>query len=127
MKEKRLSVSRRVVDGLLSYAKSCHPMEGILLLRGKRKKDEVLITELLIPPFAVHSEHYSSFPLHMLPFDLSILGTAHSHPSGVPQPSLEDLNNYYGVVMIIMGYPYDSEDDVLAYDKEGRQINYTVY
>ncbi|MBI4258874.1 MAG: Mov34/MPN/PAD-1 family protein [Thaumarchaeota archaeon] len=124
---KTLRISRQVIDGLLSYAKNCHPREGILLLRGKRKKNEVIIKDLIIPPFAVHDYHYSSFPTHMLPLDLSILGIAHSHPSGSPHPSLQDLNNFYGIIMIIMGYPYGTEDDILAFDREGNQLQYTIY
>lgn len=123
---KRVVIERDVIDGLLSYCSDLHPREGILLLRGKSKKDEIQVNALVIPPLPVHSETYSSFPIHMLPFDTSILGTAHSHPNGVLNPSLEDLNNYFGRIMVIVGYPYQSEDDVAVFDREGNRAVYYV-
>ena len=41
---------RSVADSILSYSIHAYPKEGILLLRGKASKDEVLITDVLIPP-----------------------------------------------------------------------------
>lgn len=123
---KRVVVRREVIDGLLSYCRDVHPREGILLLRGKNRKDEIQVTALVIPPLPVHSETYSSFPVHMLPLDISILGVAHSHPNGVLKPSLEDLNNYFGRIMMIIGYPYESEDDVGLFDREGCRAVYHV-
>jgi len=126
MKRKRVVIEREVIDGLLTYCRELHPREGILLLRGRSRSDEIRIDGLVIPPLAVHSETYSTFPVYMLPFDLSILGTAHSHPNGVLEPSLDDLNNYYGRVMIIVGYPYESEDDVALFDKDGNRAIYHI-
>ena len=62
----------------------------------------------------------------MLPLDLSIVGVAHSHPSGVLKPSLGDLNNFYGRIMVIMAYPYNSEKDIAAFDREGNVIKYSI-
>ncbi len=120
-------IERDVIDGLLSYCSDLHPREGLLLLRGKSRKDEIRVNALVIPPLPVHSETYASFPIHMLPVDTSILGTAHSHPNGVLRPSLEDLNNYFGRMMVIVGPPYQSEDDVALFDREGdRAVFYVV-
>ncbi len=123
---KRVVFEQDVIDGLLSYCSDLHPREGILLLRGKSRKDEIQVNALVIPPLSVHSETFSSFPIHMLPLDISILGTAHSHPNGVLHPSLEDLNNYFGRIMVIVGYPYQNEDDVAVFDREGNRAAYTV-
>lgn len=103
-----------------------HPREGILLLRGITDKDEIRVKEVVIPPFAVHGNGFSNFPLHALPFDMSIVGTAHSHPSGVLQPSIEDLNHFYSRIMVITGYPYDSEDQIVIYDREGKAAKYEI-
>ena len=119
-------ITRDVVDGLLDYCSQLHPKEGILLVRGKSSKNDININALVIPPIPVHSSRYSSFPIHMLPFDPSILGTAHSHPSGVVRPSLEDLNHYFGRVMVIIGYPYKSEKDIGIFDREGNSAAYSV-
>jgi proteasome lid subunit RPN8/RPN11 len=49
------------------------------------------------------------------------VGTAHSHPSGSSQPSLEDLNHFYGLISIIICHPYN-EEDIHAYDSQGREV-----
>lgn len=119
---KPVYIHPRVVEGLLAYAKSCHPKEGILLLRGRRKRDRLVVEELVIPPLPTHGEGFSSFPTHMLPLDLSILGIAHSHPSGNPTPSTQDLLNFYGLVMAIITYPYRRVEDIHLYDREGNRL-----
>ncbi len=119
-------IKRDVVDGLLSYCNNLHPREAILLVRGNNLKNEIQITALVIPPLPVHSETYTSFPIHMLPIDPSILGTAHSHPNGILRPSLEDLNNYFGRVMIIIGFPYVNKNDVKVFDREVNTATFTV-
>lgn len=124
--EKKVIISREVIDSILSYARGLHPREGILLLRGKTEKDKIFINEVEIPPLAVHGHRFSNFPLFMLPIDFSIVGTAHSHPSGVLHPSVEDLNNFYGKIMIIAAYPYNSERDIAAYNREDESVNYEI-
>jgi proteasome lid subunit RPN8/RPN11 len=62
----------------------------------------------------------------MLPIDRSILGTAHSHPSGTLRPSVQDLNHYYGRIMIITVYPYQSHQDLGAFDRNGAIVNYNI-
>lgn len=113
-----------VVDSILTYARMFHPREGILLLRGKKEKHRILITDVQIPPLANHGYAFSAFPMHMLPIDFSIMGTAHSHPSGVLKPSRADLNNFYGKIMVITAYPYRSKKDIAVFDKSGARIDY---
>ena len=50
------------------------PYEGILILRGKSKKREIIIDGLVVPPFSSHGPYYSGFPVYDLPFDLSYIG-----------------------------------------------------
>jgi proteasome lid subunit RPN8/RPN11 len=119
-------INRSVIDSILTYAKINYPKEGILLLRGTMDKKEIRVNEVIVPPSATHGHGFSSFPLHMLPMDLSVMGTAHSHPSGVLQPSVGDLNYFYGRVLIITAYPYDSEEQIVVYDKEGKAIEYGI-
>jgi proteasome lid subunit RPN8/RPN11 len=120
-KKKIVAITQNVINGLISYAKMHHPHEGILILEGERKKSEIFINNLVIPPFSVHGPYYSGFPINELPFDLKYLGTAHSHPSGSSQPSLEDLNHFYGLISIIICHPYD-EENIQAYDSQGREV-----
>jgi proteasome lid subunit RPN8/RPN11 len=119
--KKIVTITKNVIDGIISYSKMHHPYEGILILEGERRKTEIFINNLVIPPFSVHGPFYSGFPINELPFDLKYVGTAHSHPSGTSQPSLEDLNHFYGLVSIIISHPYE-EHDLHAYDSQGREV-----
>ena len=116
-------LTRETADGIITFAKSWHPNEGILILRGqyKQKKGEVHIDGLVVPPFASHGPYYSGFPSYDLPFDLSYIGTAHSHPGGSNRSSLQDLNNFFGLVSVIISFPYD-ENCIGAFDRNGKSI-----
>lgn len=126
VKGKSVGVNLSVIESILDYVRACHPKEGILLLRGRVGKDRILVDEVEIPPLAVHGRSFSNFPLHMLPIDFSVIGTAHSHPSGAPKPSIGDLNNFYGRIMIIASYPYRSQQNIAMFDREGNPINYQI-
>jgi len=123
---KQLLFKREVIDSILTYSRVNHPREGILLLRGNVRKDRILVEEVIIPPAAIHDFHESTFPLYMLPGDLGVLGVFHSHPSGVAHPSTQDLNQFYGRLMVIAGYPYESEEDLKVFDRDGRELRYSV-
>ena len=118
-------MTRRVADGIITYAKSWHPQEGILILQGKIRRGEIVVEGLIIPPFSLHGPYYSGFSGYELPFDLSYIGTAHSHPSGSNKPSLEDLNNYYGLVSIIISYPYE-DNTIGAFDRDGKNMEIKI-
>jgi proteasome lid subunit RPN8/RPN11 len=115
---RKVTMTKQVADGIITYSKSWHPNEGILILKGRSKKQQIIIEGLVIPPFSTHGPYYSGFPTYDLPFDLSYVGTAHSHPGGSNRPSLEDLNNYYGVISIIISYPYEY-NTIGAFDRNG--------
>ena len=120
--EKAVAIKRSVLDSILSYAQMHHPKEAILLLQGKVEKRRIMIDDLQIPPLATHGASFSNFPLHMLPIDFSVLGTAHSHPSGVLKPSVGDLNHFYGKIMVITAYPYQSEQNLAVFDHNGNRL-----
>ncbi len=123
---KPVNIARSVINSVLSYAKGAYPNEAILLLCGKNTKDEIVVDRVEIPPLAVHGMGFSNFPLHMLPIDFSIMGTAHSHPSGVLHPSVGDLNNFYGRIMMITAYPSESEKDIIVLDGKGERVPFTI-
>ncbi|MBI3858999.1 MAG: Mov34/MPN/PAD-1 family protein [Thaumarchaeota archaeon] len=110
----------------MSYSRMAYPEEGILLLRGKSKKGVVEVTGVVVPPAAVHSQGYSSFNWWMLPVDFSYLGVAHSHPSGVAEPSHQDLLHASGKIMVIMGYPYANESCLGVFDHNGNKVPFEV-
>ena len=115
-----------VVDSILGHALNTHPKEAILLLRGKKERDELLINEIVVPPLATHGVGFSGFPIYMLPLDLRVIGVSHSHPSGSPQPSVHDLNHFYGRIMVIAAYPFQSYSDIAVYDKNGSRLRWQL-
>lgn len=116
-------INREALDIFLNFCKLLHPRENIMLIRGKLKNKIAEVKEFLIPPFSNYGEGFSSFPLFALPLDFSIIGVAHSHPYGEPIPSLEDLNNFYGKIMIITSHPYD---EVHVYDSKAKKIPFEI-
>jgi len=96
-----------------------------MLIRGKVKGGTAFVNEFLIPPFSTYAHGFSGFSMHNIPFDLSIIGVAHSHPSGNNSPSVEDLNGIYGRLMMIAGYPYD-ERSLAVYNSKGEELVFTL-
>ena len=126
MPVKSVVIHKDVVDSILTYSRSAHPREGILLLRGKSKKGVVEVDSLVVPPMATHGQGFSSFNWWLLPIDLSFVGVAHSHPSGYAVPSHQDLLHAMGRVMVIAGYPYSDQDCLKVYDVRGNAIQFEV-
>ncbi len=123
--ERQVSLKKDVQDGILSYCKMNHPNECILILRGKSKKGNIAIDSLVIPPFSSTGPTFAGFPHSFLPFDLSYVGIVHSHPSGSARPSLTDMNNFFGLISLIVKSPYEN-DDIFAWDSNGNSIKWTV-
>jgi|TARA_B100001750_G_scaffold174999_1_gene143196 proteasome lid subunit RPN8/RPN11 len=123
--ERTATLTKQACEGILSYCKMNHPNEMVLILKGKSKKGAVFIDSLVIPPFSETGPIFAGFPSSFLPLDLSYVGIAHSHPVGSADPSLEDLNNFFGLVSIIVKSPYN-EDDVFAWDSSGNSIAITI-
>ncbi len=121
-----VAISRDLLDTILAGAKQLYPRESFLLLRGKKNKEVITISDLLIAPFSVHGRGFASYPTHMLPMDFSIIGTAHSHPSGNIQPSSVDLNHMFGRILMIVGYPFVDETCVAVYDSNGESLTLNV-
>ena len=120
-----IAVEPNVFNAMQEFARAKHPNEIILLLRGEKKGKNIYITDFLHPPFGSGGKGYASFPSHMLPIDFSIIGTAHSHPSGNLRPSTGDLHNFYGRIMIIIGPPY-SKTKAAAYTKRGEKVTLSI-
>jgi len=121
-----VTIPREILQMTFESARTLHPKETILLLRGKATKNSLNISELLIPPAATYGRGFSTFPMRMLPMDFSIIGTVHSHPSGSLAPSLGDLNNSMGRIIIIIAFPYQGEENVAAYNRDGKRLTLQV-
>ena len=123
--ERSVTLTKESCEGILSYCKMNHPNEMVLILKGKSKAGNVLVESLVIPPFSETGPTFAGFPSSFLPLDLSYIGMAHSHPEGSAEPSLDDLNNFFGLVSIIVKSPYNN-DDVFAWDSAGNTIPISV-
>jgi proteasome lid subunit RPN8/RPN11 len=58
--------------------------------------------------------------------DFSIMGLVHSHPSGNKSASDVDANHFYGRIMMIAGFPYETKQDIVAYNSIGEKIPITI-
>jgi len=120
--DRNVTIKRELLEMLLEGAKTLHPKETIVLLRGKVTKDVINVSEVVIPPLATYGSGFSSFPTQLLPMDFSIIGVAHSHPSGSLRPSVGDLNHPFGKITLIIASPYLGKENVAAYDRNGNGL-----
>ncbi|QLH11055.1 Mov34/MPN/PAD-1 family protein [Nitrosarchaeum sp. AC2] len=123
--ERQVSLEKKVLDSILSYCQMRHPNEGILILKGKSKQGNIMIDGLVIPPFNYSGPTFAGFPHSFLPFDMSYVGTVHSHPSGSAEPSVTDLHNFFGLVSIIVQSPY-GDNDIFAWDSNGNPVPVSI-
>jgi len=115
-------VDEELLQTVFEGARRLYPREIVLLLRGEKKKSMVKISEVVVPPLATYGSGFANIPLHMLPMDFSIVGTVHSHPSGNLTPSNADLNHVFGVVLMIVGFPFADERNVAVYNRNGEKL-----
>jgi proteasome lid subunit RPN8/RPN11 len=121
-----VSMSAELLDSIFEGAKRLYPKETFMLLRGKKSKDEIRVSELVVPPLAVYGYGFANLPFHMLPMDFSVVGTVHSHPSGNIKPSSIDLNHFFGRVLMIVGFPFANAQNVAVYDSNGEKLQLQV-
>ncbi|MEM2108281.1 MAG: Mov34/MPN/PAD-1 family protein [Candidatus Bathyarchaeia archaeon] len=121
-----VSMSWAVLEAIFEGARRLYPRETILLLRGQKRKDVILIKELVVPPLATYGNGFANLPLHMLPIDFSIVGTVHSHPSGNLEPSDVDFNHFFGQILMIVGYPFAGAANVAVYNSKGEKLPFYI-
>ena len=121
-----VSISAELLDSIFEGAKRLYPKETFLLLRGKKSKNEIHVSELVVPPLAVYGYGFANLPFHMLPMDFSVVGTVHSHPSGNIRPSSVDLNHFFGRILMIVGFPFASAQNVGVYDSKGERLQLQI-
>ncbi|HTP53443.1 MAG TPA: Mov34/MPN/PAD-1 family protein [Thermoplasmata archaeon] len=118
------AISRRTLDSVLASGRSSYPNEfgGVL-----RAEPPGVIGELLLLPGTTAGRRHANFHLYMLPADLSIVGTVHSHPSGALHPSDADLRLFrsWGRRHLIVGSPF-TQGAWRAYDGNGRETTLRV-
>lgn len=124
MKLSAITIKKDLINGILALCREHHPREILGLLRV----DKGIVSEFILPPGALTSDSSGVYSPRRIPFDPSIEGTVHSHPTGNPNPSQTDLK---GVFMkkrfhIIVGYPYNSLNCVKCFDQKGNSIKLQV-
>lgn len=123
--KRHVTIKRDAMNSIISYCKIKHPNEAILIVKGKSRKGNILIDKLVIPPFSHSGPTFAGFPHSFLPFDMSYVGTVHSHPGGSAEPSVTDLNNFFGLVSLIIKWPY-GDQDIYAWNSKGECIDLTI-
>jgi proteasome lid subunit RPN8/RPN11 len=118
------TITRRALSSALASARSAYPNEfgGVL-----RADPPGVISELLLLPGTTAGRRHANFQLYMLPADLTVVGTVHSHPSGALHPSDADLRLFrsWGRRHIILGTPF-GPGSWRAYDGNGEETRLEV-
>jgi proteasome lid subunit RPN8/RPN11 len=117
-----VEIPQDILDTIYAGAKQLYPRESFLLLRGKKSKGVIKITDLVLAPFAVHGRGFAHFNPYMFSGDFSLVGTVHSHPSGNVSPSHVDMNYFFGRILMIVGYPFEGRGCVAAYDANAERL-----
>jgi len=117
-------ITRRALDSALASGRSAYPNEfgGVF-----RADPPGVIGELMLVPGGTAGRRHANFHLYMLPADLSVVGTVHSHPSGALHPSEADLRLFrsWGRRHIIIGAPF-SPGSWRVYDGNGNPTTLQV-
>ncbi len=121
-----LKITKTLVQSMLEYSKDTYPNEMLLLLRAKRSGGDYVLYQAVFAPFMFSGPHSATYNPYHLPVDLSIVATAHSHPSGVKIPSHEDLLHPYGRYMLIVGFPFRGSEDIAAFDGKGHAVGWEL-
>jgi proteasome lid subunit RPN8/RPN11 len=116
-------IAKELLDTVFEASKSSHPHEFAALLRAT----DGVISEMLLVPGTTSNDTSARMLLDMMPLDLSVVGSVHSHPVHDLRYSDEDLHMFgaKGVYNIIVAYPY-GENDWICYNPKGEQIDLPV-
>jgi len=100
-------IRKELLSLLLEVGMERHPFEYAGLLR----ETDGVIDELTLLPGTTSNERSASLFLDMMPLDLHVAGSVHSHPNGVLQPSGADRSFFprTGKYHVIVGFPYDDQ------------------
>lgn len=120
-----LGIARDTMEFVLEACEETHPDEymGFLRAEDARKlgldREGQIITDVLVIPGTESNPVSATVKTNMKPNDIRNVGSVHSHPNGVLQPSNEDLQTFgQGDIHVIVGAPYDWRD-WKAFDNDG--------
>ena len=118
-----IKLKRRALEAIIKSAKSTHPREFTALLEGVKG----VVTGIVMLPGDTYARSSSSYDPHMLPLGIDFLGSVHSHPNGVVEPSSQDLKtfNKTGGWHAVIGYPYGIKS-ICFYNSRGERVEFKV-
>ena len=118
-----IAITSNILQMIFAASRDSHPKEFACVLRAEGDT----ITEILLVPGTLSGDRSAILRLHMLPIDLSVVGTAHSHPTPNATPSGADLALFskFGPIHIIIGYPHTMET-WRAFDRDGNVVKLKV-
>ena len=127
-----LGIAEETLEFALESSEAAHPNEYMGFLRGTEAdrlgldQNGLVITDILVVPGTEANSVSATVRTSQIPNDVKALGSVHSHPNGVIEPSAADLGTFgRGSVHIIIGAPY-RRNDWRAFDSEGRPTNLNV-
>lgn len=108
---------------IMEASRDSYPKEFGAFMRAEKE----VIYEIAILPGTIQGDHHTIFMLYNKPIDFSLVGSVHSHPSGITIPSDADLGMFSntGQIHIIVGYPFGMEN-FTAYNRSGQRIDLRV-
>ncbi|MBN1803328.1 MAG: Mov34/MPN/PAD-1 family protein [Candidatus Lokiarchaeota archaeon] len=121
LSRKGIVIKNELLQGILALCREHHPEEFLGLLRVEND----IVTEFILPPGALTSKTSGVFFPHKIPLDLTLQGTIHSHPTGNPYPSNQDLNGIFKSMRFnfIVGHPYELWN-VKCFDRNGKELEF---
>jgi proteasome lid subunit RPN8/RPN11 len=116
-------IAREALAFILEASKSTHPNEFAGLLRS----DGRLISEVLLVPGTTSDDSSAHMLLDMMPLDMSVVGSVHSHPVHDLRFSEADMDMFgaKGYYNIIVAYPY-TDNDWVCYNPAGEKVSLPV-
>jgi proteasome lid subunit RPN8/RPN11 len=127
-----LGIAEETLEFALEAARETHPDEYMGFLRAENARRLGLdrsgrvITDVLVIPGTTSNPMSATVDSNMIPNDSRTVGSVHSHPNGVLQPSDADRRTFRsGQVHLILGAPY-ARRDWRAFDREGERTTLDV-
>ncbi len=128
-----LGIAEETLQFAINASEQTHPNEYMGLLRATAAselgltEDGQLITDVLVIPGTQSNSVSATMKTNMIPNDQRAVGSVHSHPNGVLEPSTKDRQSFSrGRVHIIIGAPYQT-NTWQAFDSSGEPIELSVY
>lgn len=99
-------LKKDLLEAIFEACKEVYPDEFFALLSVK--KEAKLIEEFVSIP-SIFGKTHTIVRGDLMPFDKSIVGSIHSHPSSSTIPSRQDISSFksFGEIHLIAGYPFN--------------------